>query len=130
MNKKLLFGLFGCMLLTILFSACRIVDASTLPKNSKAPMGAAQFITSEVMVKKGQSLDLVNTVSVMHVIENGTYGTGGKAEKPSESNAPQIGTVNINGDETHTIGPFNAAGDFHYYCPIHPGMNLLVHVTA
>src|SRR2546426_1004189 len=62
MNKKFLFGLFGCMLLTILFSACRIVDASTLPKNQKALMGASLFVTTDVTVKKGESLDLVDTV--------------------------------------------------------------------
>ncbi|HEY4036373.1 MAG TPA: hypothetical protein VGL94_20640 [Ktedonobacteraceae bacterium] len=130
MNKKLLFGLFGCMLLTILFSACRIVDASTLPKNPKALMGTSQFITTSIAVKKGESLDLVDTVSNTHVISNGLYDASGKVEKPSEPDAPQIGTLNFNGSDTQTIGPFNAAGDFHYYCTIHPNMNLLVHVTA
>jgi plastocyanin len=128
--NKLLFGLFGCMLLTILFSACSIVDASTLPKNPKALMGASLFITTDITVKKGQSLDLVDTVSNPHVIANGFYDASGKVEKPSESGAPQIGTINFSGNDTQTIGPFNTAGDFHYYCTIHPNMNLLVHVTA
>ncbi len=130
MNKKLLFGLFGCMLLTILLSACRIVDASTIPKNPKALMGAALFINTEVTVKKGQSLDMVDTVSNTHVIANGFYDAGGKVDKPSEPDAPQIGNLNFTGNDTQTVGPFNTAGDFHYYCTIHPGMNLLVHVTA
>jgi plastocyanin len=128
--NKLLFGLFGCMLLTILFSACRIVDASTLPKNPKALMGSSLFVTTDVTVKKGQSLDLVDTVSNPHVIANGLYDASGKVEKPSESGAPQIGTLNFSGNDMQTIGPFNTAGDFHYYCTIHPNMNLLVHVTA
>jgi len=130
MNKKFLFGLLGCMLLTILFSACRIVDASTLPKNPKALMGASQFLTTDITVKKGQSLDLVDTVSNPHVIANGFYDASGKVTKPPESDAPQIGTISFNGSDAQTIGPFNAAGDFHYYCTIHPNMNLLVHVTA
>jgi len=130
MHKKLLFGLFGCMLLTILFSACRIVDASLLPKNPKAFMGTSQFITTNIAVKKGASLDLVDTVANPHVITNGFYDASGKVEKPSEPDAPQIGTINFNGNDAQTIGPFNAAGDFHYYCTIHPNMNLLVHVTA
>jgi plastocyanin len=127
--NKLLFGLFGCMLLTILFPACRIIDASTLPKNPKAPMGVALFITTDVTVKKGESLDIVNTVSNPHVIANGFYDPSGKVDKPSEPEAPQIGILNFNGNETQTIGPFNTAGDFHYYCTIHPNMNLLIHVT-
>lgn len=130
MNKKLLFGLFGYMLLTILFSACHIVDASMLPKNPKALMGASQFITNNVTVKKGESVDLVDTVSNPHVITNGFYDASGKVEKPSEPDAPQIGTINFNGNDTQSIGPFNTAGDFHYYCTIHPNMNLLIHVTA
>ena len=128
--NKLLFGLFGCMLLTILFSACRIVDASTLPKNPKVLMGASLFVTTDITVKKGQSLDLVDTVSNPHVIANGLYDASGKVQKPSEPGAPQIGTLNFSGNDTQTIGPFNTAGDFHYYCTIHPNMNLLVHVTA
>jgi plastocyanin len=128
--NKLLFGLFGCMLLTVLFSACRIVDASTLPKNQKALMGASQFITTNVTVKKGESVDLVDTVSNPHVIANGLYDASGKVDKPSEPDAPQIGTLNFTGNDAQTIGPFNTAGDFHYYCTIHPNMNLLVHVTA
>src|SRR5271157_3132257 len=130
MKKKLLFSLLGCMLLTILVSACRIVDTSLLPKNPKALMGQALFINTEVTVKKGQSLDLVDTVSNSHVIANGYYDASGKVEKPSEPNAPQIGTLNFNGNDTRTIEPFNIAGDFHYYCTIHPNMKLLVHVTA
>lgn len=128
--NKLLFGLFGCMLLAVLFSACRIVDASTLPKNPKVLMGASQFITTSITVKKGESIDLVDTVSNPHIIANGFYDPSGKVEKLSEPNAPQIGTLNFNGNDTQTVGPFNTAGDFHYYCTIHPNMDLLVHVTA
>jgi plastocyanin len=118
------------MLLTILLSACRIVDASTLPKNVKALMGTSQFITADVTVKKGGSLDLVDTVAGPHVIANGFYDASGKVEKPLEPNAPQIGTLSFNGDDTQTVGPFNTVGDFHYYCTIHPNMDLLVHVIA
>jgi plastocyanin len=128
--NKYLFGLFGCLLLTLLLSACRIIDASTLPKNAKVLMGASQFITTDMTIKKGQSLDLVDTVSNPHVIANGFYDPSGKVTKPSEPEAPQIGTLNFNGNDAQTIGPFNAAGDFHYYCTIHPNMDLLVHVTA
>src|SRR5260370_3345306 len=106
MNKKLLFGLFGCMLLTILFSACRIVDASMLPKNPKALMGASQFITNDMAVKKRESVDLVDTVSNPHVITNRFYDASGKVEKPSEPDAPQNGTINFKWNDNKSHGPF------------------------
>jgi len=42
-----------------------------------------------------------------------------------ETNAPSV-NVQLNGNDQQTIGPFAAAGTYHLYCTIHPGMNLTV----
>src|SRR5579883_3161679 len=73
MRKKFLFGLLSITLLTVLLSACRIIDASAIPQNPKVRMGSNNFIDSTATVKKGQSLDLVDTVASQHVIVNGTW---------------------------------------------------------
>jgi len=92
-------------------------------------MGSNNFIDSTATVKKGQSLDLVDTVASQHVIVNGTWD--GAVQKPGkEPGAPDIGTVNFTGSDTKSIGPFNTAGTFKFYCNIHPGMNLQVTVTS
>ncbi len=126
MHKKVLFALIGFTLLTVLLSACRIIDASTIPQNPKATMGINNFIISALTIKKGQSVDLVDTVAAAHVIGNGQWANG-KAEPGTETGAPAV-SLSFSGNETKTIGPFNSAGVFHIYCSIHPGMNLVVTV--
>jgi plastocyanin len=126
MNKKLLFTLLSFALFSILFGACKIIDASTLPKAAPVQMGSSQFIQQEVTIDKGQSVNLVNQSSTNHVIVNGQWANGVQ-EPRTEPNAPSVNT-NIGSGSSYVVGPFPVAGDYHIYCNIHPGMNLLVHV--
>ena len=130
MNKKLLFGLLSFALLTMLLGACKIIDASTLPKATEVQMGSSQFLQQEVTIHKGENVNLVNQPTTNHVIANGQWLNGAQDQKP-EANAPPLPQkgVNIPSGASLQVGPFNAAGDFHIYCNIHPGMNLIVHVT-
>ena len=127
MNKKLLFGLLSFALLSMLLSACKIIDASTLPKATPVQMGSSQFIQQEVTIDKGTSVDLVNTSSSNHVISNGQWANGAQEPKV-EPNAPTVSGVNVAASASLQVGPFVAAGDYHLFCTIHPNMNLLVHV--
>ncbi|GCE12612.1 cupredoxin domain-containing protein [Tengunoibacter tsumagoiensis] len=127
MYKKLLFGLLTLALVSVLFSACRVIDTSTIPQNPKAEMGATTFITSTVTIKKGQYLDLVDTVAAPHVIANGTWANG-QQQKTKETGAPDV-AADFKGNDVTTIGPFNTAGTFNILCTIHPGMNLTITVT-
>jgi len=127
MNKKFLFGLLSLALLSMLLGACKIVDASTLPKAVEVQMGSSQFIQQEVTIKKGESLNLVNASSTSHVIANGQW-VNGVQEKKAETGAPTVNDVNVAGSASLTVGPFATAGDYLIYCPVHPGMNLIVHV--
>jgi plastocyanin len=130
MNKKLLFGLLSFALLTVLLGACKIIDASTLPKATEVQMGSSQFIQQEVKIHKGESVNLVNQPTTNHVIANGQWVNGAQDQTP-EANAPSLPQkgVNIAASASLQVGPFNVAGDYHIYCNIHPGMNLIVHVT-
>ena len=127
MNKKLLFGLLSFVLLSMLLGACKIIDASTLPKATSVEMGSSNFIQQEVTIHKGESVNLVNQPTSNHVIANGQW-VNGTADKKAEPSAPTVSDVNIPASSALQIGPFAVAGDYHYYCTIHPGMSLLIHV--
>lgn len=111
-------------LISVLFAACRIVDASTLSSGPVVQMGGSTFLKTSITIKKGQSITLVDASSAAHVIANGTW-QGGNAKHEQESGAP---TVNLNfvGSDTHATPPFSSAGTFQLYCTIHSGMNLTV----
>ena len=127
MNKKFLFSLISFALLTVLLGACKIIDASTLPKATPVAMGSSNFIQQEVTISKGQSVSLNNSSSTNHVISNGQWANGAP-EKKAEANAPVENDVNVQSGSALVIGPFTVAGDYHIFCTIHPGMNLTVHV--
>jgi len=130
MNKKFLFGLLSFALLTVLLGACKIIDASTLPKATEVQMGSSQFIQQQVAIKKGESINLVNQPLSNHVIANGQWANGVQQQK-AEPNAPSLPTSgqNVPASASLQIGPFNVAGTYHFYCNIHPNMNLTVQVT-
>ena len=130
MNKKFLFGLLTFALLTMLLGACKIIDASTLPKATEVQMGASQFIQQDVTIQKGQSINLVNQPLSNHVIANGQWLNGAQQQKV-EPNAPVLPTSgqNVPASASLQIGPFTVAGVYHFYCNIHPNMDLTVNVT-
>lgn len=87
---------------------------------------ATNFASSTITIKKGESVILKNQTSTVHIISNGSWNGNTPASK-AEAGAPTVGSLMLNTDgESKSIGPFNTAGSFHYYCSVHPGMNLLV----
>lgn len=83
------------------------------------------FAQSSITISKGQSLTLVDDASATHIIANGSW-VNGSAEPKQEPDAPVVNNLQFNGNDSHTIGPFNTGGSFHLYCTVHPGMNLMV----
>lgn len=59
---------------------------------------------------------------MQHIIENGTWKNQ-EAHPGAELGAPKVNAT-IAAGSSQTIGPFTATGTFHFYCTIHPGMNL------
>lgn len=87
-------------------------------------MCSNNFVQTSITISKGQSLTLVDDVSTTHIIDNGSW-VNGSAEPKQEPGAPAV-NITFNGNDTHTIGPFNTPGTYHLYCTVHPGMNLMV----
>ena len=124
MYKRALFGIICFALLTVLFTACTVRDQASIPVGPSAKMGPSTFIDQTVTLKKGDSLTLIDTVAVPHIISNGSWD--GSSPKPAqEAGAPKV-NLSFAGSDSQTAGPFTTAGTFKLYCTIHPGMNLTV----
>ena len=87
-------------------------------------LGNTNFLQNSVTISKGGSVTLVDDVSVVHIIQNGSW-INGAAKAAKEPGAPTA-QVSFQGNDTHDIGPFNTAGTFHVHCTVHPGMNLTI----
>jgi len=93
-------------------------------------MDATNFMQQSITIKKDESITLVDDSAVIHIIQNGTWQQGSgasffNAKSYKEPRAPKV-DVQVSGNSSQTIGPFNAGGTFHLYCLVHPGMNLTV----
>lgn len=124
MYKKVLVGLLALGMLTAVLAACSIRDesASTGPA---VHMGGANFIVPSITIHKGDTLTLIDDAPVPHEIYNGSWEGSSQAKK-TESGAPVASDIKFSGNDSAPLGTFNQAGTFHYYCSIHPGMNLTV----
>jgi len=91
-------------------------------------MTSNNFAQSSITISKGSSITLVDDVTVTHIISNGRWQNN--TPKPAtESGAPVVRNVMFNSSgQSKTIGPFNTAGTYHFYCSVHVGMNLTVTV--
>ncbi|HEY3993685.1 MAG TPA: plastocyanin/azurin family copper-binding protein [Ktedonobacteraceae bacterium] len=123
MYKKLLFGIAFLAILATVLAACSIHDTAG-PSGPTAHMGNANFTQPSVTISKGQSLTLIDDVAVQHIIANGQW-VNGVSKVTKESGAPSYNQT-FNGNDSSPLGPFTTSGTFHYYCTIHPGMNLTV----
>lgn len=90
-------------------------------------MGGAAFLQSSITISKGQSINFIDDVAVLHIIKNGTWDGSNQVLK-AESGAPTI-NVTFNGNDSNMIGPFNTSGTFKLLCTVHPNMDLTVTVS-
>ncbi len=129
MLKKILAGLLISLALLAVLAACGGSAPSTSggapTAGNEVHMEGDNFKQASVTLQKGQSLILVNDSGAPHYIANGTWKNG-SPDTQKEAGAPTVDNVQIDGNATQSIGPFNTAGTFHLYCTIHPDMNLTV----
>lgn len=88
-------------------------------------MGVRSFLQSSVTIKKGDSLNLVNDASDIHLISLGQW-VNGSPKPETEPGAPQVHSLEFTGQASHVIGPWNTPGTYHLYCSIHQNMQLTV----
>ncbi|MBA3947781.1 MAG: hypothetical protein H0X37_24905 [Herpetosiphonaceae bacterium] len=85
-------------------------------------MSAGNFLQPSVTVAKGSKLMLVGDTTSLHVIANGSWQHN-VVNTVRESGAPIVNNVRVTHNSIE-VGPFTAAGTYHFYCAVHPGMNL------
>jgi plastocyanin len=116
-----LIGMSGCTLV----SGSGSTQSSGAGSANQVHMEAMSFTPEQITIKKGQSVELVNDLAIVHVIANGTWN-GSTPEPKTETGAPKVDNLQVDGDATATIGPFNTAGTFQLYCTVHTGMKMTV----
>lgn len=126
MLKKIVLIIVLGGLLALALGGCAIVDTSTQPLGPTVHMSGASFVQSSITIHKGDTITLVDDAPSPHIITNGSW-VNGVAKPAQESGAPVV-NINFNGNDSQPLGPFTSSGTFHYYCTIHPGMNLTVNV--
>jgi plastocyanin len=128
---SLLSGLSGLavgMIVVALLVAASPQSVSTGATTGGTPtvhMAGSDFLSSVVLVPKGEKLLLVDDDSVEHIIQNGSWTQSGTPQSQEEPGAPVVRNRDIKGGSV-AIGPFTTAGVFHLYCTIHRGMNLTI----
>ncbi len=123
MFKKVLAGFALLAILATVLAACSIHDTSGA-SGPTAHMGSANFTQNSITISKGASITVLDDVAVQHIITNGQWKNG-TPDTAKESGAPSYNQT-FNGNDSNALGPFTTSGTFHYYCTIHPGMNLTV----
>jgi plastocyanin len=123
MYKQRVIGLLLLGLLTMLLAACAIREAAP-PSGPTLKLTAANFLQDTITIKKGESITFTNETTSPHVIANGTWKDGA-AQPGAEGGAPTV-NLDIPANGSATTPPFETAGTFKLYCPIHPNMNLKV----
>ncbi|MEO8970619.1 MAG: plastocyanin/azurin family copper-binding protein [Ktedonobacteraceae bacterium] len=132
--KKLSLAFVVLSLLSALLVACgsSTTTSTTTGNNDNSNSGNTatvhmtdnNFAQPGVTISKGSSINLVNDAAVVHIINNGSW-VNGNSKSAKESGAPTV-NVQFNGNDSHTVGPFNTVGTYHLYCTVHTGMNLTV----
>lgn len=126
MHRKIFTVLMLLGLLTVVLASCSIREASPVSGPTSRLTGG-DFLQDTITIKKGESIIFVNESTSLHIIENGEW-VDGSMKKEVEAGAPTV-NMNIDANADETTPPFNTAGTFKLYCPIHPGMNLTVIVA-
>lgn len=101
-------------------------SSSGSSSSSTVHLGNTNFTQSSVTISKGSSITLIDDVGVTHIISNGSW-VNGTAKPSTEPGAPTVQNLTFSSaGQSKTIGPFNTAGTYHFYCSVHPNMNLTV----
>jgi len=125
---KKLFAVFVLLgVVTILVVACSGSSSSggSSSGNYTVHLTDVNFAQLSVTIPKSSTITLVDDSSALPIIANGSW-VNGSPQSMQESGAPAVNNVQVTGNGSQTIGPFNTPGTYHLYCTVHPGMNLTI----
>lgn len=100
--------------------------SSTINGVPAVHMGLGNFDQSTVTIPVGSKLILADDAGVVHILAYGSWDQN-KAHPESPAGAPALDNLRVSSGNVE-LGPFTAAGTYHIYCVVHPGMNLTVTV--
>ena len=120
-------GLVGCS--STPAPAAIVSNPSAASSPNTVHMDNRRFLPDSITVSAGERVTLVADTMRPHIIANGTWGPGNRAQPAREPGAPEVRDLNIQGGQSGTIGPFTEPGTFQLYCTIPPGMPLTVTVN-
>ncbi len=128
----MLSGIIGAVIGTLLLaSIVQLTPTSAVSLNANGEpsvhMGPGNFLATTVTVPKGSKLLLVDDGPFLHILANGSW-QGNQAKGLQEPGAPAVNQMQVDGGRVE-IGPFTAAGTYHIYCSVHPGMSLTIVVS-
>ena len=123
--KKLFLALVALGILTTLLVACGGASSSPTGGNYTIHMTDMNFAQASIMIPEGSTLTLVNDSSAPHILANGSW-MHGSPQAMHEQGMPAMENMQVVGKGSLTIGPFTTPGTYHFYCTVHPGMNLTV----
>ena len=122
---------WGLMLVAILTIAALVAACESTGSTSATMVtvttNASNFTQSSVTLKKGQTLQITNTASDIHMLSLGRWRNG-VAQPEQEPGAPAVSNLQVPAQGSVTIGPWNTPGTYSIYCTIHPNMMLKVTV--
>lgn len=113
-------------LLSALLVACGGASSSSSTGNYTVHMTDMNFAQSSITLPRGSTLTLVNDSSAPHVLANGSWMNGNPQTMHEQGMPAVMANMQVMGNGSQTIGPFPAAGTYHFYCTVHSGMNLRV----
>jgi plastocyanin len=103
-------------------------EAPARSDHGAVTMGHEVFSRGQVTLHVGQTLELDNTSSWLHVIVPGE-----DAVTVHQAGLPDLGRHGAHVSQTGdawTVGPFDRVGQYRMTCSLHPEMNLTVDVLA
>ncbi|HLZ23903.1 MAG TPA: plastocyanin/azurin family copper-binding protein [Ktedonobacterales bacterium] len=89
-------------------------------------LGATSFDQSSITIPVSSRLIFADDAGIPHILTYGSWDASNRAHNATQpAGAPALNNLRINSG-TIEVGPFTAAGTYHIYCLVHPGMNLTV----
>jgi plastocyanin len=124
--KRFFLAIVALSLLATVLVACGGTSSNSSAGSYTVHMTAINFAQSSITIPKGSTLTVVDDSSSPHILANGSWMNGSPQSTHEQGMPSMMANMQVMGNSSQPIGPFNTPGTYHFYCTIHPGMNLTV----